>query len=73
MTLKDDPDLLKKVMTSDESWVYGYDIETNALSSNGSIQKRQDRKKHVKFDPMLRLLFTVYFDCNGMVHHEFLP
>ena len=29
----DDPDLLKKVITSDEWWVYGYDIETKAQSS----------------------------------------
>ena len=28
----DDPDLLKKVITGDESWVYGYDIETKAKS-----------------------------------------
>ena len=29
----DDLDLLKKVLTGDESWIYGYDIETNAQSS----------------------------------------
>ena len=29
----DNPDLLKKVKTDDESWVYGYDIETKAQSS----------------------------------------
>ena len=28
--LNDYPDLLKKVITDDESWVYGYDIETKA-------------------------------------------
>ena len=27
-TFNDDPDLLKKVITDDESWVYGYNIET---------------------------------------------
>ena len=27
------PDLLKKVITGDESWMYGYDIETKAQSS----------------------------------------
>ena len=31
-TFSDDPDLLKKVITGDESWVYGYDIETKAQS-----------------------------------------
>ena len=29
--LNDDPDLLKKVVTGDESWVYGYDLETIAF------------------------------------------
>ena len=29
----DDPDLLKKLITGDESWVYGYDIEIKAQSS----------------------------------------
>ena len=29
-TFNDDPDLLKKVITGDKSWVYGYDIKTKA-------------------------------------------
>ena len=29
-TFNNDPDLLKKVITRDESWVYGYDIITKA-------------------------------------------
>ena len=32
-TFNDDPDLLKKVIADDESWVYGYDIETKAQLS----------------------------------------
>ena len=32
-TFNDEPDLLKKGITGDESWVYGYDIETKAQSS----------------------------------------
>ena len=31
-TFKNDPNLLKKVITGDESWLYGYDIETKAQS-----------------------------------------
>ena len=27
-TFNDDPDLLKKFITGDKPWVYGYDIET---------------------------------------------
>ena len=29
-TFKDDPDLRKKVITGDESWIYGSDIENKA-------------------------------------------
>ena len=32
-TFNDDPDLLKKGITGDESWVYGYDIETRTQVS----------------------------------------
>ena len=32
-TFNDDPDFLKKIIIGDESWVYGYDIETKGLSS----------------------------------------
>jgi hypothetical protein len=31
--LQEDPDLLSKVVTGDESWVYGYDPETKQQSS----------------------------------------
>ena len=31
--VNDDPDLLKRIITGDESWVYGYDVETKAQSS----------------------------------------
>ena len=36
-------DWLKKAMTGDELWVYGYDIDTKAIinHTNGSIQKSQ--------------------------------
>ena len=31
--VNDNPDFLKRVITGDESWMYGYDIETKAQSS----------------------------------------
>ena len=66
-TFNDVLDLLKKVISFDESWVYGYGIKTKAQSSQW---KSQDRKNHIKFD---QVLLTVFLDCNGMVHNEFLP
>ena len=41
----DDPYLLKKVITSDESWVYGYDIETKAQSSQWQRPEEPRPKK----------------------------
>ena len=57
-TFNDNPDLLKKVITGNESWVYDYDIETKAQSSQWKRPKDPRLKKHVKF---------------VVVHHEFLP
>ena len=36
-TLNDDPDLLKKVKTDDESCVYGYDIERKKYAEFGQV------------------------------------
>ena len=33
-TFNEDVDMLKKVITDDEPWVYGYDIEIKAQSSD---------------------------------------
>ena len=36
-TFNDEPDLLKNVTTGDESWVYGYDIETKVQLSQRKV------------------------------------
>ena len=36
---------------------------------NGSVQKIQTRQVRSN----VNVLLTVFFDSNGMVHHEFLP
>ena len=48
----ENPELLKKGITGDELWVYGYDIEINATKS-------QDWKKNIKFGQMLSF-FSVF-------------
>ena len=43
----DDADLLKRLITGDESWVYGYDIETKTQSSRfAMIEKIKEKLKH---------------------------
>ena len=36
-----------------------------------SVQKSQDLSKH--FMSIVKVLLTVFFDCNGEEHYEFLP
>lgn len=64
--VNDDPDLLKRVVTGDETWVYGYDAETKAPEEPRPKKARQVRSN-------VKVLLTVFFDYNGVVHHEFLP
>ena len=45
-TFNDDPDLLKKVITGDESWVYGYDIETIAQSYQWKRKKQKQNRNY---------------------------
>ena len=36
-TFNDDPDLLKKLISGIESWVYDYDIETKAYTNFNTV------------------------------------
>ena len=69
----DDPDLLKRVITGDETWVYGYDVETKAQSSQWQFPEEPRPKKARQVRSNVKVLLTVFFDYNGIVHHEFLP
>ena len=42
-------------------------LKTKPNYLNESVQKSKDRHVNV------RVLLTVFFDCKGLVHHEFLP
>lgn len=69
----DDPDLLKRVITGDETWVYGYDIETKTQSPQWQFPRESRPKKTRQVRSNVKVLLTVFFDYNGIVHHEFLP
>ena len=53
--------------------MYGYDIETKAQSSQWKRPEELRPKKAHQFRSNIKVLLTVFFDCKGMVHHEFLP
>ena len=72
-TFNNDLDLLKKIITGDISWVYGYGIETRAQSSQWKHPEAPRPNKAHQVRSNVKVLLTVFFDCNGVVHHEFLP
>ena len=47
-TFNDDSDLLKKVITGGQSWVYGHDIETKTQSSQWKHQEEPSALISVK-------------------------
>ena len=50
--VSDDENVLKKVITGDESWVYGTILKLNNNLHSGSVQTSHGRKKHVKIGAM---------------------
>ncbi|UYV73009.1 hypothetical protein LAZ67_10001506 [Cordylochernes scorpioides] len=71
-SVHDDPNLLQRVITGDEAWVYGYDVETKAQSSQWKLPHEPRPKKARQVRSNVKVLLTVFFDCRGVVHHEFL-
>ncbi|UYV84344.1 hypothetical protein LAZ67_X001901, partial [Cordylochernes scorpioides] len=72
-SVRADPKLLQRVITGDEAWVYGYDVETKAQSSQWKLPHEPRPKKARQVRSNVKVLLTVFFDCRGVVHHEFLP
>ena len=63
----------KNIITGDETWVYGYDVETEMQSSQWKgkwflrpIKARMSRSK-------MKVVLVLFFDWQGIVHHEFVP
>ena len=59
-TFNDALNLLKKVITGDESLVYGYNIETKAQSSQWKSSEEPSQKKHVNFGKMLKFCLVFF-------------
>ncbi|UYV80763.1 hypothetical protein LAZ67_19001657 [Cordylochernes scorpioides] len=72
-SVRDDPNLLQTVITGEKAWVYGYDVETKAQSSQWKLPHEPRPKKARQVRSNVKVLLTVFFDCRGVVHHEFLP
>ena len=68
-----DENFLKNVITDDETWVYGYNVETKVQSSQWVGKSSPRPKKARQSRSNVKVMLIVFFDWKGTVHHEFVP
>ena len=68
-----DETFLSRVITGDESWVYGYDPETKRQSSQWKSPMSPRPKKARQVKSNLKSMIITFFDIKGIVHKEFVP
>ena len=70
---ENDKEFLSKIITGDETWVYGYDVETKVQSSQWTSKTSPRPKKARQVRSKINVLLTVFLDASGVVHHEYFP
>lgn len=68
-----DETFMKRIITGDETWVYEYDTQTKYQASEWRAMDEPRPKKPRRFLSKKKVMLTVFIDCKGVVHHEFLP
>ena len=71
--LETEPDLLKIVVTDDESWIVEYDLLTKRQSLEWKSALSPKPKKMRVFKSKTKVMLIAFFDVQGIVHVEFLP
>lgn len=67
-----EPNFLKHIIKVMRSWVYEYNMETSQCNrQNGGKKASQNQKTEAKSN--IKILLTVFFDYEDIVHSEFLP
>lgn len=67
------PDFMTKIITGDETWVYGYDPETKVQSSQWQTSDSPRPKKARMSKSNVKVMLIVFFDFEGIVRSEFVP
>ncbi|UYV61790.1 hypothetical protein LAZ67_1006570, partial [Cordylochernes scorpioides] len=68
-----DPEWKDKIITGDETWVYGYGPETKRQSAEWRGQGEPRPKKYRILKSRNKVLLVAFLDNKGLVHHEYLP
>lgn len=68
-----DQDFLKNIITGDETWIYGYDVETKRQSSQWKSANSPRPKKARQVRSNVKAMLITFFDFRGIVHREWVP
>ena len=71
--LETEPNLMKRVVTGDESWILEYNPLTKRQSLNWKSALSPRPKKARVFKSKSKVMLIAFFDVHGIVHTEFLP
>jgi len=71
--LETEPNLLKRVVTGDESWIFEYDPLTKrqSLEWKSALSSRPNKARMLS--PKTKVLLIAFFDVHGIVNAELLP
>jgi len=69
----DDETFLCRVITGDESWVYGYDPETKQQYSQWKSPTSPRPKKARQVKSNVKSMIIIFFNVKGIVHKESVP
>ncbi|GFR89200.1 transposase [Elysia marginata] len=64
-------DFLRQIVTGDESWVHHYDPESKQQSKEYRHKTSPSPKKLKVFSSARKVLLTIFWDSEGVVHTEF--
>ncbi|VVC33870.1 Transposase, type 1 [Cinara cedri] len=71
--LKEDPGLMKNIITCDETWIFQYDVETKRQSMHWKTPESPRIKKARMSKSKFKAMLIVFFDINGIVMTEWVP
>jgi hypothetical protein len=71
--VRNDPDFISKVITGDESWIYGYNPDTKQQSSQWKCPSSPRPKKARQVKSNVKSMLICFFDTDGIIHNKFVP
>jgi hypothetical protein len=71
--IDDNRNVLKRIVTGDESWCFMYDPEIKCQNVTW-LSPRKPKAQKVRMQKLLvKTMLTAFFDAKGIIHHEFVP